>query len=300
MAKFTLPWLLLFAAVAAGRDLCKLLPSHTGLKCASLNSYHLPNEMFFSYEEDVPGFSGDIKKLQIVSSNISVLQNEAFKFYPFISEILLRNVSLKSIEERAFSGLVKVKWVDLSYNLLQKIPVNLFKDTAVRHLTLEGNTELEIPTNGPILNATKLIWLSLRKCNIQHLPGSAFQTSSALSHLDLSHNKLEMLPQEAFANLTHLIYLDLSENLFQTIDYKIFQSIPTFPKYPAVVILAGNNWNCDCRIANVIQWATQSSKDGTWSRLAHSSRLRKNVECREPRHLNGISWNVLRELVDKC
>lgn len=284
----------------SARDLCKIGKKSQKLSCGNIVSHYLPSEMFLRFDEDVYGFSATMKQLEITSSNISVLQARSFKYAPSLSQLILSNVSLTEIEQSAFEGLSTLKWVDLSYNSLKKIPPDTFRITAVKHLKLDGNTELEIPTNGPLFNTSRLIWLSMRKCNIQHLPGSAFKPNVALSHLDLSQNKLAMLPVQIFVTLNHLVYLDLSENQFQTVDFTVFKSIPAFPDFPRTVLLAGNPWECDCKLASTIKWTARNLDDNTWSRNPRISRLRRPVACQAPNDLSGVYWNNLQELIEQC
>ena len=284
----------------SARDFCKIGRKSQKLTCGSITSHYLPSEMFLRFDEDVHGFSTTMKSLEISHSNISVMQARSFKYTPSLSELILSNVSLTEIEQSAFEGLTLLKWVDLSHNSLKKIPPDTFKVTGVKHLKLDGNTQLEIPTNGPLFNTSRLVWLSMRKCNIQHLPGSAFKPNVALSHLDLSQNKLAMLPVQLFVTLNHLVYLDLSENQFQTIDFMLFKNVPSFPDFPRTVLLTGNPWECDCRLASTIKWTTKNLEDNTWARNPRISRLRRPVVCQKPNDLAGSYWNSLHQLIEQC
>lgn len=284
----------------SARDVCKIEGKNDRLRCGNIVSHYLPSEMFERFDEDVHGFTNNMKYLEISQSNISVLQARSFKYARSLSQVILSNISLQEIEQSAFEGLSVLKWVDLSYNLLKKIPPDTFKVTGVKHLKLDGNTQLEIPTNGPLFNTSKLVWLSMRKCNIQHLPGSAFKPNVGLSHLDLAQNKLSMLPEQLFVTLNHLVYLDLSDNRFQTLDIKLFRNVPSFPDFPRTVMLAGNPWECDCRLASTIKWMTQNLDDKTWARNPRMSRLRRPVHCQTPNALAGVYWNSLQELVETC
>lgn len=280
-----------------GRDLCKFY--NGGLKCSNMISYYFPYDNFLTFNDDLAGFTTQMKFLDIYNSNITVLQTRSFQQTPYLSHLYLRNDSLTEIEPAAFEGLKRIKLVDLSHNLIQTVPVEAFKYTKINRLSLEGNTLLKIPENGSILHASFLTSFSLKNCNIKHFSESVFGEVPALIDLDISQNLLEVLPDKIFSTLQYLSYLDLSGNRFQSLDVKIFEMIPSFPKNPHSVILSNNPWMCDCKISKLGRWATENTKIGGWSKTAKASRLRKIVECKSP---DGMSWisNDFRELVSNC
>lgn len=280
-----------------GRDLCKIY--NNGLKCAKMVSNLLPYDSFLSFNDDLARFTNEMKYLEIESSNISVLQSRSFQRTPFLSHLLLRNISLTEIEQGAFEGLEKLKLVDLSYNLFRIIPIDAFKHTKINRLNLEGNVKLEIPANGPILHARFLTSLSLKNCNVKRFYEESFGEIPNLIHLDLGQNQLKSLPDQVFSSLRHLNFLDLSGNQFTTLDVKVFKSIPTFPKFPSTVILQNNPWACDCKVAELSEWTTQNWKTGDWSQIPKLSRLKKPVYCVEPQKL---PWNSeqFKKLMSTC
>ncbi|KAL0269943.1 UNVERIFIED_CONTAM: hypothetical protein PYX00_007516 [Menopon gallinae] len=277
-----------------GRDPCKMTGNGFGLICSNVTSEFFASTMFLSLDDDIARFSNEVRRLEIQRSNLTELKSGSFKRMPFLSYLIIANVSLKEIERGAFEGLTNLKMADLSHNRLSEMPVDAFRDTRISHLSLEGNLDLQVPTNGPILKAKKLRSLVMKRCNLQHLPGSAFTEVLGLSYLDLSQNRLEMLPRDLFAPLKHLDYLDLSDNQFGTIDFAVFTSIPSYPSLPSTVVLSGNRWTCDCRLAGLIRWATRNGRSDAWTSVATISRLRKRTFCNEPALIKGDSWNDVR------
>ncbi|EEB11471.1 leucine-rich alpha-2-glycoprotein precursor, putative [Pediculus humanus corporis] len=280
-----------------GRDLCKIYKG--GLKCSKLYSNLFPYDIFLSFNDDLDGYTNEMKYLEIGNSNITILQSRSFQRTPYLSQLLLSNVSLTEIEQNAFEGLKKLKLVDISRNDLRKLFVDTFKHTKLNRLNLEGNKNLEIPENGPFLNAKFLTSLSLKNCNIQHFSGSTFGQVPELIHLDVSHNLLKSLPEEIFTPLKHLTILDLSHNFFINIDLKIFKGIPSFPTRPTSLLLSNNPWECDCKLSEFYLWAMENPKTKIWTDKPNLSRSKKLVICNKP---NNVSWNSveMRKLMTSC
>lgn len=127
--------------------------------------------------------------------------------------LLLRNVSLKLIEEDAFASLNNLRQLDLSANLLKFFYSRTFT----------GNVLLER--------------LNLSSNLIKKLPSSQLRLPK-LRTLDLSNGFLEYVDETVFSNLPALEWLSLRENKLKT--------VPSFEMNVSMLLLGGNPWSCDC------------------------------------------------------
>lgn len=245
-------------------------------------------------QEENSQIMNNLKKIELRNGKIRSIPQAAFRQLPFVSQIVIANMSLEVIEKGAFEGVMGLKMLDLSDNKLQELPDDFFQKTGLKVLRLDGNSALVIPTNGPLFIAPKLRWLSLQRCGIEHFPGVAFSKTPHLTHLDLSHNRLEQLPEVVFENTT-LNELYLHNNKFKTLSLSIFQRIRDFPREPKVVTMNNNNWHCDCHLAPVITWLIQEKNSLNPARDASLSRLMVDTKCVTPEAMRLKSWNAIEE-----
>ncbi|XP_025062748.1 leucine-rich repeat-containing protein 19 [Alligator sinensis] len=99
--------------------------------------------------------------------------------------------------------------------------------------------------------------LNLRILDISHnnistiLPG-AFIGLNQLSKLNLQHNKILELDSDVFTPLRSLTVLNLHDNLLKYFDIKASFKMTT-------IALAGNPWNCSCRMLILQKWLNVSN-----------------------------------------
>lgn len=83
--------------------------------------------------------------------------------------------------------------MDLGDNSLTVLDPNLFYyNTALITLRLDGNTNLEIPNEGILLNSTSLHELNISSCNIQQLSIDSLSGTPALDTVDLTNNQIQV------------------------------------------------------------------------------------------------------------
>ncbi|CAF3696021.1 unnamed protein product, partial [Adineta steineri] len=91
--------------------------------------------------------------------------------------------------------------LDLSYNCLQTVPLELFECTKLEHLYLRHNPILSISSG--MNNLETLVFLDMSFCELRgSLPESLFGLIN-LRHLDISYNRVTEIPSE-IANLKNL------------------------------------------------------------------------------------------------
>lgn len=168
--------------------------------------------------------------------------------------------SSSSLPPLFFSGLVRLKSLDISRNGLQVLaPSQLQQALSLETLYLELNNLTEI-TQEALSNCSslRLINLSgnlietihpasfadlrnlsdlyLNKNRLTALPENLFSGNPHLTLLDLSHNKIQGIRGALFEQTTNILHLDLSENYLTDLPATIFRSL----KKVVILKLSGN------------------------------------------------------------
>ncbi|XP_015770385.1 PREDICTED: uncharacterized protein LOC107348826 [Acropora digitifera] len=163
--------------------------------------------------------------------------------------ILFQGNKIWYIEKTSFSGLLKLKYLDLSRNNIFRVDDDAFYNTvALETLKLDMNfiTTLPNSTFGKLENLQtldcslnlireipssalaslfQLTTLSLRSNRISKIGTNAFNYSRNLMYLYLQENKLEVLPDECFNGLSRLKILDISNNRIKQLFSKTFAGL---------------------------------------------------------------------------
>ncbi|OAF68334.1 Leucine-rich repeat-containing protein 39 [Intoshia linei] len=111
--------------------------------------------------------------------------------------------------------------LDLSFNNIRSLPENMGNLENLRHLNLQKNAlKCTHPNDNTCMPETlmklkKLEYLSLRECNLIHIPQVCFELTS-LKTLNLSRNKLTIIPTR-IGNFDNLKELNLEETGIDTL-----------------------------------------------------------------------------------
>lgn len=147
------------------------------------------------------------------------------------NSLLLNHNTISYVSGNSLQYLPWLLEVDLSYNNISHIPVNMFsKNNILSSLSLKSNPLL-LSRGIPILNATFLTRLDLSQCNLTFIYREAFLLTPFLWELNLSGNKLNTLHTMVFNPLISLLSLDITAN-------------------PLL---------CDCSLQNLYNWTLQRS-----------------------------------------
>lgn len=203
------------------------------------NNY-INNETEASETKDL----GDEDSLSRMKNNITSLYVSTM--FPELTHISLRKVHLHTLSEKWHQQFPKLKYLDLSENILDEATLSLFLrnlPASITHLVLEkvgliivrseqlnAIESLNLNHNYfPKLTSRKcyeqivclenmdnLRVLSVSNCSIVYIEETAFRYMKNLIELDISNNHLRQLPEKTFSNLPGLEKLDLSQNPFHT------------------------------------------------------------------------------------
>ncbi|XP_023236513.1 toll-like receptor 13 [Centruroides sculpturatus] len=197
-----------------------------------------------------------IQSLDLSYNLLQILPNNSFTFLPNLTYLRLINCEIKDIEKRAFEGLVSVEILDLSANLLEKIPsgISILSNLRLLYLYKQyGNTNYGIRlyvgeyafanlsllsglllTNNNIKtvqrfafhNLVNLRVLIMSNCDIGIISDHSFSTLTSLETLDLSNNKILFFGNNTLRGLRNLKVLSVRNNGF-FIGYRVFPFIQT-------------------------------------------------------------------------
>ena len=120
------------------------------------------------------------------------------------------NISSVSVE--TFANVSALELLDLSYNDLRTVDINILKVLPeLSVLKLEGNEISEI-IPGTFEMISRLQYLDLDHNKIEHLEGDLFNVLVNLKYIHLQGNQLQYLHPETFVGLPNLQSLSLSKN----------------------------------------------------------------------------------------
>lgn len=150
------------------------------------------------------------------------LKRTAFSKMHSLNFINLRGNRLREIDNKIFDSLNQLVEVDLSDNILDKIPTDLFIDKDVQILRVAGNN---LSTLANIISP-KLTMLDASRNKIRVIGKDDLEGVPLLDQLYIKSNNMKRIHQHAFSNLEQLQYLDISDNKLSSLTEHHFKSNP--------------------------------------------------------------------------
>ncbi|XP_045776179.1 toll-like receptor 4 [Maniola jurtina] len=234
-----------------------------------------------------------IEYLNMGYSNLSYVGPETFAHMTSLKRLVLSGNDLLSLEAGLFGNLTQLTTLELEFCGLKR-PLNanaFFKNltyTDLREIRLGGNP-LVIPTAGPLFpkQLSQMTVLDLSNCNITSLNPDAFKNTENLTELNLAGNQLKSGDGSlAFLEiLQQLEKINLSNNNLTTIDPEFFVNNPKLHS----INLIGNPFVCDCKIAEMWDWANMikgdldvltGAKSAKKDIVVKGNKKKKNLYCR--------------------
>jgi Leucine-rich repeat (LRR) protein len=191
----------------------------------------------------------------------------------------MSRTGLRSIPRTTFSNLSSLDTLDLSGNLFETLDDGIFDNAtllrslhmkgcglpglspslflkegeypAFEELRLSGNPLRVDDEKGLFLpdRLSRLRTLDLTDCGLSHLPRGSLESFPELLELVLANNSLHNLT--FLGDVPNLRSLDLRYNSYEEVDPRAFAGNPDL----SALMLVGNPWVCDCKIADMWEWA---------------------------------------------
>lgn len=159
---------------------------------------------------------------------------------------------------KLFWNLTNLTHLDISYNKIQKIPIDVYKylPVTIKTFRLNGNGLTNL--NWTLMSTfSQLEDLILGHNSLTHITREITRNIPSLRHLDLSHNKISQLATLFLQDAVNLETLDLSYNKLSTINESTFPSKDT--SHLHTLWLHKNPYRCTCDIMDFILWIYESN-----------------------------------------
>jgi hypothetical protein len=206
----------------------------------------------------------------------------AFNGLTKLTGLVMSNNEISEIIPRTFEKMSCLKFLNLAYNRLQYLNVDVFVGLDnVDRINLEGN-ELQYVHPDLFVGLPNLEKLGLAvNPDLQIPTDSPFISSNSLTYLGISGCNVISVSVETFANVSALEFLDLSYNNLRSVDINILKVLPKL----SALYLYGNRLQCDCQLQEV------------WRRCQYHNIQTASGEtapqCDTPSEVKGIWWGVL-------
>ncbi|CAH0405583.1 unnamed protein product [Chilo suppressalis] len=245
----------------------KLFLSNCGLRNLpdNFNVFDNLQELDISYNPLVNVFTkllAPLNKLEYLNmgySNLSYIGPDSFSKMTSMKRLVLSGNDLLSLEAGLFGNLTQLTTLELEFcGLKRPLYANaFFKNLTymdLREIRLGGNP-LVIPTTGPLFpkQLSQITIMDLSNCNITSLNRDAFKNTENITDLNLGSNRLISKEDslQFLERLHQLEKINLSNNNLTTIDPQVFINNPKLHS----LNLVGNPFICDCKIAEMWDWA---------------------------------------------
>ncbi|XP_043260675.1 chaoptin [Colletes gigas] len=154
-----------------------------------------------------------VAQLVVVGSGLQTLDNDALTSSVDVEALVLMNNRLSNIADKSFSGIAdKLRSLDLSYNALEDVPFEAFRDLRkLKWLNMESNYLTSL--DGDWGHAKDMLTDAFFSDNsIIHIPKS-FSTFESLVRLYLDNNNIEEISEDSLPPKIHT--LSLNSNLLK-------------------------------------------------------------------------------------
>ncbi|KAL5278890.1 kek1.2 family protein [Megaselia abdita] len=181
----------------------------------------------------IPDVDATTQVLDVSENNFGTLTNGQFIRSNLLDlqKLYMRKCRISEIEFQALKGLTNLVELDLSHNLLLRVPSEALGFTpSLRDLNLGGNHILKIG-------------------------GHAFQSTPALHKLDISNCGIHTISPHAFEGNVELNSLKINGNKLTELRTKTIDSLNKLHN----IELYDNPWICDCRLRSTKIWFVQKN-----------------------------------------
>ena len=189
--------------------------SKWGWNCLSLKVVNIHHNAFHS----LPEVLWSIPKLKCLnaSHNCLVKISSSVQYNALLQSIDLSHNQIREVPSFLFSS----EEVNLSFNQLDSLPVDLWQSKTIKNLNVSNNSITSLICSchetGVFIASLSFANIGTQICNHHsHSNAEQLDSISSLTKLNLSCNKLKRFPIDLVCYATHLQHLDVSFNQFGT------------------------------------------------------------------------------------
>ena len=195
----------------------------------------------------------DTRHLSMAHNQLTHLKILAFKSFPRLKVLDLRQNAIANIAPGAFSNLEELQLLDLRANQVRYLYTGMFNGlTALKKLYL-ANNNIETIAPGTFTGMTNLISLKLNYNGLTGLGSNMFHSLQALQRLYIYGNQITTVHEHAFSGLANLVTLSLAENPLVTFP----NFLPYLPEI-SYIRLQNTPLICDCRLEFLRVWLREN------------------------------------------
>ena len=156
----------------------------------------------------------------IDSKNGSTTHAEFIVYKQTMSGLSFANTGMNEIQQHALLGLGMLEVLILEHNSLTTLPTTICQNLPQLKVLLLGYNVLSNLTSNIFKGQCghELIGIHINNNKLTYLERDLFNSTSNLSHLDLSQNRLAHIPKDTFRTLTELSTLTLIGNHLSDLD----------------------------------------------------------------------------------
>lgn len=159
------------------------------------------------YKEDLSSDQLVISKstdLRIINSHFGNIDENLFKYFPSLKNLTIMDSEVKTIDKNAFSNLINLELLDLSYNEFSELNENFSEDLmSLKHLILNDNF-IRIINSNSFSKLINLKTLKLKNNDLRSVDRQIFARLPNVEIIDLSGNPLIFINENAFDNCNSL------------------------------------------------------------------------------------------------
>lgn len=136
--------------------------------------------------------------LRIINSHFGNIDENIFKYFPSLINLTIIDSEVKTIDKNAFSNLINLELLDLSYNEFYELNENFSDDLLwLNHLNLNDNFIRIIDSNS-FYKLNNLQTLKLKNNDLRSVDAKIFSRLPTVEIIDLSGNPLIFISENAF------------------------------------------------------------------------------------------------------
>lgn len=161
--------------------------------------------------------SRSVKTIDLSQNLLNKIPNTCFSIFTALQYLNLSHNKISSFDILTFEGVMELKTLDVSYNMLFEIGNSFTRFMNLDELFLQNNKLTKL-TDYNLITLLQLKNLNLSSNMIESFENNTFKNLVMLEYLDLSNNKIEIIPKNMFEQNSNLHSVLISDNYISHVD----------------------------------------------------------------------------------